>query len=105
MTHCYIRLPYFNIYAPSTVDDAEEDRRRKSSFWEDVADLLLNHPNSSHLMLLGDCNARPRPHDRSNSTARRQTILDVERDNALCLMELLEGHGLEMPQTFQESTL
>ena len=42
-------ITVFNIYAPSTIEDAEEDRRRKTSFWEDLAELLINHPNSSHI--------------------------------------------------------
>ena len=77
----------FNIYAPSTVEDAEEDRRRKSSFWEDLAELRINHPNSSHILLMGDCNARLDPnidptqqHVGQYVVGKRQTILDIGRD-------------------------
>ena len=105
-------ITVFNIYAPSTTEDAEEDRRRKTSFWEDLAELLINHPNSSHILLMGDCNARLDPnidptqqHVGSHVVGKRQTILDIERDNALHLIDLLEGHGLELPQTFQDLPL
>ena len=47
-----------NIYAPSTVDTPEHDRTQKAQFWADLEDLLLNHPNQSHLILVGDCNSR-----------------------------------------------
>ena len=105
-------ITVFNIYAPSTIEDAEEDRRRKTSFWEDLAELLINHPNSSHILLMGDCNARLDPnidptqqHVGPHVVGKRQTILDIERDNALHLIDLLEGHGLELPQTFQDLPL
>ena len=105
-------ITIFNIYAPSTIEDAEEDRRRKSSFWEDLAELLINHPNSSHILLMGDCNARLDPnidptqqHVGPHVVGKRQTILDIERDNALHLIDLLEGHGLELPQAFQDLPL
>ena len=96
-----------NIYAPSTVETPELDRERKSQFWEELEDLLLSHPNSSHILILGDCNARLDPnidptqtHVGSHVVGRRQTIPDTERDNALFLIDLLESHGLEAPQTF-----
>ena len=96
-----------NIYAPSTVETPEIDRERKSQFWEELEDLLLNHPNSSHTLILGDCNARLDPnidptqtHVGPHVVGRRQTIPDTERDNALLFIDLLESHGLEAPQTF-----
>ena len=61
---------------------------------------------------MGDCNARLDPNiDRTQQhvgqyvVGKRQTILDIERDNALHLIDLLEGHGLELPQTFQDLPL
>ena len=97
------------IYASSTVENAEDDRERKSSFWEELADLLLYRHNSSHIVLMGDCNARLDPnidptqqHVGPCVIGRRQTIPDIERDNALHLVELLEGHGLQLQQTFQD---
>ena len=95
------------IYAPSTIDPPEADRNRKSQFWEDLEDLLLNHPNSSHIVVMGDCNALLDPyidptqiHVGPHVVGRRQTIPEVERDNALYLIDLLESHGLELAQTF-----
>ena len=68
-------ITIINIYAPSTIDPPEPDRTRKAHFWEDLEDLLLNHPNSSHIVVMGDCNARLdpnidyRPHTRTCRTA------------------------------------
>ena len=49
------------FYAKSTVDSAEEDRNRKLQFWEELEDLLLNHPDSSHIIIAGDCDVRLDP--------------------------------------------
>ena len=82
---------------------------------EDLAELLMNHPNSSHILLMGDCNARLDPnidptqqHVGPHVVGKRQTILDIERDNALHLIDLFERHGMELPQepqTFQDLPL
>ena len=98
-----------NIYAPSTVDTPEHDRTQKAQFWADLEDLFLNHPNQSHLILVGDCNSRLDANiDPTHVQAgpqvigRRQSIPEPERDNAIFLMDFLEAHGCYLPQTFSE---
>ena len=102
-------LPYpitvINIYAPSTVDTLETDREQKAQFWADLEDLMLNHSNSSHMILVGDCNSRLDANiDPTNTQVgphvigRRQTIPEPERDNAIYLMDFLDY----LPQTFAD---
>ena len=40
------------------MEDPEEDLTRKSPFWSQLDIILSDHPNSSHVLLLGDIFAR-----------------------------------------------
>ena len=98
-----------NIYAPSTVETPETDRQQKSQFWTDLEDLMLNLPNPSHVILVGDCNSRVDANIDPTYTqvgpnviGRRQTIPEPERDNAVHLLDFLEAHGCYFPQTFSD---
>ena len=98
-----------NIYAPSTVETPEIDRAQEAQFWADLADLMLNHPNATILLLVGDCNSRLDPnidpaHTQSGPgvIGRRQTIPEPERDKAIFLMDFLEAHGGYLPQTLSD---
>ena len=51
-------ITIFSIYAPSQVEDPEEDQTRKSPSWSELDIILSDHPNSSHVLLLGDIFAR-----------------------------------------------
>ena len=43
------------------MDDPEKDRGRKSKFWSQLEDIVLSRSNQSHLLILGDFNARLDP--------------------------------------------
>ena len=98
-----------NLYAPSTVETPETDRQQKAQFWADLEDLMIHHPNSSNIVLVGDCNSRLDANIDPTYTqvgpqvvGRRQTIPEPERDNAIHLMDFLEAHGCYLPQTFSD---
>ena len=40
------------------MDDPDEDQSRKESFWSQLDNIVAEHPNSSHVLLLGDIDAR-----------------------------------------------
>ena len=52
------KITIINVYAPSQVEDPDQDRNRKADFWTQLDEIMLTHPNSSHLCLTGDLNAR-----------------------------------------------
>ena len=102
-------ITIINVYAPSTVETPETDRQQKAQFWADLEDLMIHHPNSSNIVLVGDCNSRLDANIDPTYTqvgpqvvGRRQTIPEPERDNAIHLMDFLEAHGCYLPQTFSD---
>ena len=52
------KITIINVYAPSQVEDPEQDRNRKADFWTQLDEIMLSHSNSSHLCLVGDLNLR-----------------------------------------------
>ena len=52
------KITIINVYAPSQVEDPEQDRDRKSDFWTQLDEIMLSHSNLSHLCSVGDLNAR-----------------------------------------------
>ena len=99
----------FSIYAPSTVDDPSEDQFRKEQFWSQLDSIISGHCNSSHLIILGDYNARldsslDHDHDHigPHVWGKRQSIPDPDRDNAVYLMEFMQSHLLLLPQIFTD---
>ena len=102
-------ITVFSIYAPSTVEDSSEDQTRKEYFWTQLDSIITEHPNSSHLIILGDYNARldsalddDSDHIGPHVWGKRQSIPDPDRDNAIFLMEFLQSHLLIIPQTFSD---
>ena len=51
-------ITVFCVYAPSQVENSEEDLARKLDFWDTLDTLISSHSNADHLMVLGDFNAR-----------------------------------------------
>ena len=46
------------VYAPSMLQDAAQDLKRKQEFWETLPDYLLQLPRPATVLLAGDFNAR-----------------------------------------------
>ena len=46
------------VYAPSMLQDAAQDLKRKQKFWETLPDYLLQLPRPATVLLAGDFNAR-----------------------------------------------
>ena len=100
-------ITIFSIYAPSQVEDANEDQSRKESFWSQLDNLITEHANSSRILLLGALNARldeqldpEQDFIGPNVWGKRQSIDDPLRDNAVCLLDFLQAHLLILSQTF-----
>ena len=101
------KITVFNIYAPSQVEDADEDRQRKSYFWTELNSILVDHPNLDFTIIAGDCNARlgsdldpESDYIGPHVVGERQSIQDEDRDNAIFLYDTLQAHNLTLPQTF-----
>ena len=103
------KITVLNVYAPSLVEDPEKDRDRKSKFWSQLEDIVLSHPNQSHLLILGDFNARmdssigpQKDHVGPHVVGFRASISDDDRDNAVMLYDFLQSHNFTLPQTFTQ---
>ena len=102
-------ITVFSIYAPSTVEDSTEDQSRKEHFWSHLDSIISERSNSSHLIILGDFNARldsslDHDHDHIGPQVwgKRQSISDPDTDNAVYLMEFMQSHLLLLPQTYSD---
>ena len=100
-------ITIFSIYAPSQVEDPNEDQSREESFWSQLDNIVAEHTNSCHILLLGDLNARldeqldlEQVFIGPKGWGRRQSIGDPLRDNAVYLLDFLQSHSLLLPQTF-----
>ena len=100
-------ITIFSIYAPSQVDDPDEDQSRKESFWSQIDNIVAEHSNSSYILQLGDINARLDQHLDAehdfvgpNVWGKRQSLDDPLRDKAVYLLDFLQSHILLLPQTF-----
>ena len=94
-------ITIFSVYAPSQVDNSEEDLARKVDFWDALDTLISSHSNADHLILMGDFNARlAQEMDRDvpglgpNVWGKRQALQDEDRDNAVYLQGFLNAHSL-----------
>ena len=92
-------ITIFSIYAPSAVEDSAKDLARKKHFWSQLDTNISDHSNSSHLIILGDYNARldssldpDHDHIGPQVWGKRQSISDSHRDNAVYLMEFMQSH-------------
>ena len=101
-----------NVYAPSLVEDPDNDRDRKLKFRSHLGHIVLSHSNQSHLLILGDFNARldakidpVQNHIGPQVIGARASINDDDRDNAILLFELLQSHNLTLPQTYSSRKL
>ena len=81
----------------------------KNIFWSHLDSIISEHSNSSHLIILGDFNARldsslGHDHDHIGPQVwgKRQSISDPDRDNAVYLMEFMQSHLLLLPQTYSD---
>ena len=100
-------ITVFSIYAPRQVDDPDEDQSRQASFWSQLDTIVAEHSNSSHILLLGDINARldqnldvEQDSIGPNVWGKRQNLDDPLRDDAVYLFDFLQSHILLLPQTF-----
>ena len=91
----------FCVYAPSQVENSEEDLTRKLDFWDTLDTLISSHSNADHLIIIGDFNARlAQEMDRDapglgpNVWGKRQALQDADRDNAVYLQEFLNTYSL-----------
>lgn len=96
-----------NVYAPSMVEDPEEDIARKAQFWNALESHYGSLPSHKMWFFLGDWNARVSPsqdpaarHIGPDAWDKRQAVADPERDNAEFLLSFLCSHDLFLPQTF-----
>ena len=94
-------ITVFCVYAPSQIENSEEDLARKLDFWDTLDTLISSHSNSDHLMVMGDFNARlAQEMDRDtpglgpNVWGKRQALQDADRDNAVYLQEFLNAYSL-----------
>ena len=94
-------ITVFCIYAPSQVENSEEDLARKVEFWDALDTLISSHSNSDHVIVLGDFNARlAQEMDRDvpglgpNVWGKRQALQDADRDNAEYLKDFLNTYSL-----------
>ena len=94
-------------YAPSMVQDAAEDKRRKTEFWEHFQDFLGTVESPQQLIILGDFNSRldngldeSQVHVGPHVWGKRLSLDTPDRDNALQLLETLQGFDLKLPQTY-----
>ena len=91
----------FCVYAPSQVENSEEDLARKTDFWDALDTLISSHSNADHLIVMGDFNARlAQEMDRDvpglgpNVWGKRQALQDADRDNAVYLQDFLNTYSL-----------
>ena len=94
-------------YAPSMVQDAAEDKRRKTEFWDHFQDYLGTVESPQQLIILGDFNSRldngldeSQVHVGPHVWGKRLSVDTPDRDNALQLLETLQGFDLKLPQTY-----
>ena len=94
-------ITVFCVYAPSQVENSEEDLARKLEFWDALDTLISSHTNSEHLIVLGDFNARlAQDMDRDvpglgpNVWGKRQALQDADRDNAEYLKDFINTYSL-----------
>ena len=76
------------------VQDAAEDKRRKTEFWEHFQDYLgtVESPDNG----LDESQVHVGPH----VWGKRLSLDTPDRDNALQLLETLQGFDLKLPQTY-----
>ena len=89
------------------VEDPEKDRERKSEFWTMLEEIVASHSNMDHLIVVGDLNARldsalDKDHDHIGPTVvgQRISVPDLDRDNAVFLLDFLQANHFILPQTF-----
>lgn len=98
-----------NCYAPSMVEDPEEDLERKTLFWDSLDTYYSELQSHKTWIFLGDWNSRLSPaqdptaqHIGSDAWDKRQTLQDPERDNAEYFLSFLQSRNLYLPQTFSQ---
>lgn len=98
-----------NCYAPSMVEDPEEDLERKTLFWDSLDTYYSELQSHKIWIFLGDWNSRLSPtqdltaqHIGSDAWDKRQTLQDPERDNAEYFLSFLQSRNLYLPQTFSQ---
>ena len=86
------------MYAPSQVEEASEDLKRKQELWDSLDHLIASHSNSDHLLVLDNFNARLSQDMAKDAPGlgpfvwgRRQALMDPERDNAEHLVEFMNA--------------
>ena len=79
----------------------------QNSFWSQLDNIVAEHTNSSHILLLGDINARLDEQLDAEQDCigphvwgKRRSIDDPLRDNAVYLLDFLQSHILLLPLTF-----
>ena len=94
-------ITIFCVYAPSQVENSDEDLTRKMDFWDALDTLISSHSNADHLIIMGDFNARmAQEMDRDtpglgpNVWGKRQALQDAGRDNAVYLQDFLNTYSL-----------
>ena len=103
-------LLVYCAYAPSLVQDAAEDVRRKREFWDMFTEQLVDVSSPENLLVMGDFNSRLDPQLDSTGVhigptvwGKRLSIDTSERDNAIHLLEVLQSFDLKLPQTFMQN--
>ena len=98
-----------SVYAPSQVEDAQEDLARKTKLWSHLESILLDKTDLSHVLLVGDFNSRLDTVLDTSQTrigpaviGKRQALEDDDRDNAVSLLNLLDSLDLSLLQTFSK---
>ena len=104
-------LHVYCAYAPSLVQDAAEDTKRKREFWDHLSEQTLEVDSPHGLIIVGDLNARldkdidpTGVHVGSETWGKRLSIDSPERDNAVYLLEFLQSFDMKLPQTFMSSS-
>ena len=100
-------LLVYCAYAPSLVQDAAEDAKRKRDFWDHLSEQTLEVDCPQDLVIVGDFNARldkdidkTGVHVGPEAWGKRLSIDCPDRDNAVYLLEFLQSFDMQLPQTF-----
>ena len=100
-------VTFLNVYAPSMVEDPEKDRDRKAEFWTMLEEIVASHANMDHLSIVGDLNARldsaldkDKAHIGPTVVGQHISVPDLDRDNAVYLLDFLQANHFTLPQTF-----
>ena len=100
-------LLVYCAYAPSLVQDAAEDSKRKRDFWDHPSEQTFSVDSPQSLVIVGDFNARldkdidpTGVHVGLEAWGKRLSIDSPERDNAVYLLEFLQSFDIQLPQTF-----